>query len=372
LPLVLTTLMPSAFPYKEQTFEVTQEHFNIALNQVQLGFWELDLNNYVLNCTSKCKTNIGILIDDVLDYDTLLVCILPEDRPLMPEAIIKAIQSTDGIYGLEYRVRHADQSIHWIDAKGTVLFEEEVPSRIIGTMVDITEKKDLELLRDELFNVTTHELKTPLSAVKGYLQLLDRFITGLGNEKITQVVKRALGSVERITRLLNEMADPVNLYSNQIRLAKDYFDLNALAEEIAGNAMLINPDYKITVSTTNIDSLVFADRYRIGQVLTNLINNAVKYSPECKDVVVAIETHNNEVKVQVKDYGIGLAKSEYHNVFKKFYRVTTAPKNIPGFGIGLFLSAEIIIRHGGLIGVEDNKSKKGTCFYFTLPVYRLK
>jgi K+-sensing histidine kinase KdpD len=239
-------------------------------------------------------------------------------------------------------------------------------------MVDITEKKDLELLRDELFNVTTHELKTPLSAVKGYLQLLDRFIAGLENEKIAQVAKRALGSVERITRLLNEMADPVNLYSNQIRLARDYFDLNALAEEIAGNAMLINPDYRIQVSTTNIDSLVFADRYRIGQVLTNLVNNAVKYSPECKEVNLIIETHSNEVKVMVKDYGIGLPKTEYHQVFKKFYRATTTPKNIPGLGIGLFLSAEIIIRHGGLIGVQDNELENGTCFYFTLPVYALK
>jgi len=361
--------MSSTFPYKEQTFEVTQEHFDIALNQVQLGFWELDLANYALNCTSKCKTNIGIRVNDILDYDRLLECILPEDRFLMPEAIIKAIQSTDGIYSLQYRVRHADQSIHWIDANGTVLFEAEAPSRIIGTMVDITEKKDLELLRDELFNVTTHELKTPLSAIKGYLQLLDRFIAATGNEKIAQVAKRALGSVERINRLLNEMADPVNLYSNQIRLAKDYFDLSALGEEIAGNAMLINPDYKIQVSTTNIDSLVFADRYRIGQVLTNLVNNAVKYSPERKVVEISIGTHNSAVKVLVKDYGIGLAKSEHHKVFKKFYRATTTPKNIPGFGIGLFLSAEIIIRHGGLIGVEDIEPESGTCFYFTLPAY---
>jgi PAS domain S-box-containing protein len=231
--------MPSALAFKEQAIEVTQEHFKIALDQVQLGFWELDLNDYALNCTSKCKTNIGIPVSELLNYDKLLECILVEDRPLMPEAIIKAIQSADGVYSLQYRVRHADQSIHWIDAKGTVLFEAEVPGRIIGTMVDITEKKDLELLRDELFNVTTHELKTPLSAVKGYLQLLDRFISTTGNEKIAQVAKRALGSVERITRLLNEMADPANLYSNQIRLAKDYFDLNALSEEIAGNTIQI-------------------------------------------------------------------------------------------------------------------------------------
>ncbi|WP_295712609.1 PAS domain-containing sensor histidine kinase [Mucilaginibacter sp.] len=363
--------MPLALAYQEHSIQVTQDHFKIALDQVQLGFWELNLSNYALNCTSKCKTNIGISINDVLDYDKLLECILPEDRPLMPDEIIKATQSTDGIYSLQYRVRHADQSIHWIDAKGTVLFEGAVPVRIIGTMVDITEKKDLELLRDELFNVTTHELKTPLSAVKGYLQLLDRFIASVGNEKISQVAKRALGSVERITRLLNEMADPINLYSNQIRLAKDYFDLNALGEEIAGNTMLINPDYRIQVLTTNIDSLVFADRYRIGQVLTNLINNAVKYSPECKDVEVSIGTYNNEIKVQVKDYGIGLPKSEHHKVFKKFYRASSTPKNIPGFGIGLFLSAEIIIRHGGLIGVEENENEteNGTCFYFTLPIY---
>jgi signal transduction histidine kinase len=113
---------------------------------------------------------------------------------------------------------------------------------------------------------------------------------------------------------------------------------------------------------------VFADRYRIGQVLTNLVNNAVKYSPERKDVEITIGTHNHDVKVLVKDYGIGLAKNEYQQVFKKFYRAPSTPKNIPGFGIGLFLSAEIIIRHGGIIGVEQSESKNGTCFYFTLPV----
>lgn len=360
--------MQPVLPYKEQTFEVTEKHFNIALNQVQLGFWELNLNNYVFNCTSKCKTNVGIKKNDTLSYDKLLSCILPEDRLLMPETITRAIQSADGVYNLQYRVRYPDQSIHWIDSNGTVLFENQVACRIIGTMVDITEKKDLELLRDELFNVTTHELKTPLSAVKGYLQLLDRFIAGLGNEKISQVAKRALGSVDRITRLLNEMADPVNLYSNQIKLAKDYFDLNALAEEISSNAILINPEYKIQVSTTNMDSLVFADRYRIGQVLTNLINNAIKYSPLNKDVNVTIGTHDSGVKLTVTDFGIGLPQSEYINVFKKFYRAPTTPKSIPGFGIGLFLSAEIIIRHGGLIGVEENPAANGSCFYFTLPV----
>jgi PAS domain S-box-containing protein len=339
--------MPSALPYKEQAFEVTQEHFNIALNQVQLGFWELDLNNYVLNCTSKCKTNIGIMVDDILDYDTLLACILLEDRILMPEAIIKAIQSTDGIYSLEYRVRHADQSIHWIDAKGTVLFEGEVPSRIIGTMVDITEKKDLELLRDELFNVTTHELKTPLSAVKGYLQLLDRFITGLGNEKITQVVKRALGSVERITRLLNEMADPVNLYSNQIRLAKDYFDLNALAEEIAGNAMLINP------------------YYRIEQVIVNLLTNAVKYSPGKNNVVIRSELQESMLHVSIQDFGIGIEEKYFSELFGRFYRVN-ADHRFQGLGLGLFISAEIIKRHGGDISVKSELGK-GSVFSFRIP-----
>jgi PAS domain S-box-containing protein len=359
--------MSSLLAYKEPSIKVTQEHLKIALDQVQLGFWELDLSNYSLNCTSKCKTNIGIGENETLDYDKLLNCILPDDRPLMPEAIIEAIQSASGVYSLQYRVRHADNTIHWIDAKGTVLFDAAAPTHIIGTMVDITEKKDLELLRDELFNVTTHELKTPLSAVKGYLQLLDRFIAGIGDEKITQVAKRALGSVERITRLLNEMADPANL-SNHIKLAKDSFDLNALGEEIAANAMLINPEYNIRVATTNDKNLVFADRYRIGQVLTNLVNNAVKYSPDCTNIVVYIGANDKEVKVQVKDFGIGLPKSEHHKVFQKFYRATSTPQNIPGFGIGLFLSAEIIIRHGGIIGVDDDELANGTCFYFTLPV----
>ncbi|MCC8409128.1 PAS domain-containing sensor histidine kinase [Mucilaginibacter sp. UR6-1] len=351
----------------DKTLIVSQEHLDIALNQVRLGFWELDLDGMTLNCTPQCKMNFGMGDRPSLSYEELLACIVPEDRQMMQTDVAKALVPGNGIYHSQYRARHPDGSLHWIEANGTVLFRDNTPYRMIGTTLDITEKKDLELLKDELLNVATHELKTPVSAVKGYLQILHRFIETTHNEKFINISNRALGSTERITRLLTEIADPAHRHLNQIRLSREHFDLRTLIDEIAGNAMLINPEYTIEIFCTGKSFMVLADRFRIGQVLTNLVNNAIKYSPDHKHVDIRLSTEDSWNKVQVIDSGIGINKDEHAKVFQKFYRTGSGSKIAGGFGIGLYLSSEIITRHGGQIGIEEKKQGAGTEFYFTLP-----
>lgn len=177
-----------------------------------------------------------------------------------------------------------------------------------------------------------------------------------------------MNATERITRLLTEVADPVHRQLNQIRLIKENFDLRTLTDEIAANSTLINPEYRLFVYCPDESFPVYADRFRIAQVLTNLMNNAVKYSPQNKEIEVYLEQTETYVKLKIIDHGIGLNKDEHTKVFQKFYRAESAPKHVAGFGIGLFLCSEIIMRHGGKIGIESLKGEQGTCFYFTLPI----
>jgi len=352
----------------DQTLSVSKEHLNIALNQVKIGFWELELDGLLLNCTMQCKINVKGTVQDTLTYNDLLDQIVPDDLERMQDAVKEAIVSENGEYHSQYRVKHIDGSLHWIEANGTVLYKDNIPHRMIGTTVDITEKKDLELLKDELLSVATHELKTPVSAVKGYLQILHRFVQSTGEEKFIQISNRALSSTERITRLLTEIADPANRHLNQIRLIKEDFDLRTLTDEIAANSTLINPDYHLSVYCPDKAFPVHADRFRIAQVLTNLMNNAIKYSPENKNIEIYLNQTETNVKLKIIDHGIGLNEDEHAKVFQKFYRAASAPKHVAGFGIGLFLCSEIIMRHGGRIGIESLKDVQGTCFYFTLPI----
>ncbi len=341
---------------------------DIALTQVKLGFWEWDLVTGQLQYTLQNKLNFGLAAEDDFTLKSVINAILPEDRARRDEALQRALSPDCGLYTFDCRVRHLDQRIHWLQINGTVIFEGDQARRIIGTSLDITEKKDLELLRDEVLNIANHELKTPLSAVKGYLQLLHRFVARTSNEQYEQIAYRALSATEKITRLLNDALQQDVTQANEMRLRKESFSIKVLAEEVAANTMLVQQSHAIKVETEDQIPPIEADRYRIGQALTNLMNNAVKYSPDHNQVDVRLSVTESAVRVCIRDHGIGIPLAEQPKIFDKFYRVKNGHDNIPGSGIGLFLTSEIIARHGGQIGLEQVESGSGTAFFFTLPL----
>jgi signal transduction histidine kinase len=145
------------------------------------------------------------------------------------------------------------------------------------------------------------------------------------------------------------------------------FCLNELINEIVNEIQVIEPGCVIHFNPEK-NTGVYADRGRIGQVLINFLTNATKYSPTCKDITVSTKINETELQVSVADSGIGISKSDQQKIFQRFYRVEGKDeKTFPGFGIGLFIAAEIIQRHNGKIGVESEPGK-GSVFYFSLPL----
>ncbi|MDQ1150383.1 PAS domain-containing sensor histidine kinase [Sphingobacterium zeae] len=350
----------------DSTFTVSQKHLAQALEQARMGFWEVSLveQNY-MSCTDQCKRNFGWDTTKEFSYSDMLGCIVAEDLEAMQACVARSIELQIP-YNAQYRVRHNDNSIHWIEARGWVTYDNAgYPQVISGTTLDITEKKELEILRDEMLSIAMHEIKTPLSSVKGTLQMLERKLEVQENTLSNKLVQNALKATERINRLLNEMVAPVMVMARGITLDKTEINLSQLILEISQNAGLVFPESDIQVHVPSQDVFLEADGYRIGQVITNLINNAIKYSDGKSPINIKMVVLQDEVSIVVSDLGMGIKSEDRKKVFEKFYRANREG-HIEGLGIGLFLCADIILRHGGQIKILE-KEGPGTDISFTLP-----
>jgi len=216
--------------------------------------------------------------------------------------------------------------------------------------------------KDEFIGIASHELKTPLTSIKAYLQVLD---TIENKEPNKQYVKKALDSVNRLQQLIYDLLDVSKIQSGQLHLNITEFDIDTLIDESIAAFRIVAGDHVITRKGAKINEIIAADRQRIEQVLTNLLSNAAKYSPDAKEVIVFTEK-KKELIVSVRDFGIGIPKEEQNKVFERFYRTKRNSILISGFGLGLYICRDILKRHNGKIWVESEE--KGTSFHFSLPL----
>ena len=232
-----------------------------------------------------------------------------------------------------------------------------------------SEMKELETRKDTFITMASHELKTPITSVKGYVQLiLSSLEKGQEKELSPLLVRSSLISVDkqitRLTRLISELLDLSKIETGTLELKKERFSLNELAIETVEDILYINPTYQINVFHEG-EVIVNADKDRIGQVLINFLTNAIKYSPGKSRIDVSVyKTPDNRAGLSVKDDGIGIEKNEQDKIFERFYRASgKEEQTYPGFGIGLFIAKEFIQKHAGEIMVESEKGK-GSVFTF--------
>jgi PAS domain S-box-containing protein len=222
--------------------------------------------------------------------------------------------------------------------------------------------KALSAKKDEFIALASHELKTPLTSIKGYLQVLDR--TEKDNMGKAFLAK-ALNQVEKLNSLVTDLLDVSRVEAGKLAMDKTSFSLRDLALEVIDNLNHTHQTHRISCLTAEAVT-VFADKQRVEQVLVNLLTNAIKYSPQASQILVSLKTTNNDALVTVKDEGIGLDESQQQQIFTRFYRAE-GTANVPGLGLGLYLTKEIVDRHGGSIGVRSEEGK-GSEFWFTLPL----
>ncbi|MBA3723584.1 MAG: PAS domain-containing sensor histidine kinase [Candidatus Levybacteria bacterium] len=240
-----------------------------------------------------------------------------------------------------------------------------------GTNTDITKQKELERQKDEFLGIASHELKTPVTSIKAYGQVLQKMFQKKGDAKSVEQLQKMDAQINKLTNLVEDLLDVTKIQSGRLEFHEDYFDFNELIQETVDELQLTTEKHEIITEFKKTKS-IYADKERIGQVLTNLISNAVKYSPHAKKIIIKTTYDNTKVTLCVEDFGVGIPKDKQEKVFEQFFRVSGSKQSIfPGLGLGLYVSSEIIKREGGRIWVESIEGK-GSTFCISLPIKKNK
>jgi len=232
----------------------------------------------------------------------------------------------------------------------------------LSKATDITKLMEHDRKKDEFISIASHELKTPLTSLKLYAQILNKNFTNLSH-----YLPKMNEQIERLDYLVNELLDVSKVQTNNMLLNKEHFSIVDLIKNCNDNIIILSPQHKINFQY-NADLKIFADKGRLEQVIINLLTNAIKYSPNAKKIEVSLKTTQKDIMVKIKDYGIGIKSEFLEKIFDRFFRAEeNSLYGIPGFGMGLYISKEIITQHSGKIWVKS-KEGKGTTFCFRLPV----
>ena len=220
--------------------------------------------------------------------------------------------------------------------------------------------------KNDFIGIASHELKTPLTTLKAYTQILQKKAVKDGNTEIISGLNKMDKQVNKLNVLISDLLDVTKIEQGNLKLKEEKFSLSDLTIEIIDDMQKSAAKHTIVFDKKS-DVTVNADRERIGQVITNLLSNAIKYSPKADRILVDVIERDNTVQVQIKDFGVGISEAQLAKVFERFYRVNgTREDTFPGLGLGLYISSEIVKRHGGSIWAESIPTD-GTTFYFSIP-----
>jgi PAS domain S-box-containing protein len=284
---------------------------------------------------------------------------LPGRRALAGERNVQAIVRYENI---------ATGQTHWSLVKAEPIFDEYGQVQLaVNVFTDITERYVLEQRKDEFIRMASHELKTPITALKGFTNLLQRRIARQGDESSLSFLAKIDVQLNKLTKLISDLLDVSKIQVGKLEYREEDFDLDVLVQETIEIMQGMTKVHQLQFEGQE-NIRVFGDRDRIGQVLINLLTNAMKYSPQADKVIVRVSANQEHAVLSVQDFGIGIVESYQARIFERFYQVMgPEEKTYPGLGIGLFISHEIVMRHHGQIWLESQKGQ-GSTFYVSLPL----
>ncbi|WP_442587766.1 ATP-binding protein [Pedobacter sp. AW31-3R] len=345
----------------------SEELKNIAIEQAKLGIWYQDTLSKKVIFSNRLKEFFGYYTDEEMSYEATIAQIREDYRDNVVREMELAIANGRS-YDMEYPVvEFRSKQLRWLRATGKLnpaLNGKE--AYFSGTMIDITEQKEDDQRKNDFISMVSHELKTPLTSMNGYIQILALKAASNADTFAASVLERAGKQTKKMTTMINGFLNMKRMETGKIPIYKSVFDMAELVRETEEETIATISSHRVIFAPV-ARTFLEADRDKIGQVINNLISNAVKYSAEGSTIHVACTGKGNTVQVSVKDEGMGISEHDQARLFDRFYRVERKEmETIAGFGIGLYLCDEIVRRHGGKIWVES-VLQAGSTFHFNLP-----
>ncbi len=237
---------------------------------------------------------------------------------------------------------------------------------LVAVFKDMTREKIQQRERDDFISIATHELKQPVTSIMLYAQILYKHIQTQSSIdlKSVQLTKNLIDQLNKMSELIKFLLDFTRIQRGKIILKKEKVNLQEIFGQIKASIHQSCPEYKLFIEN-NEKNYVIADRERIRQVLVNLITNAIKYSPNSRQINLKTISNKKHITIFVQDFGIGIAKDKQEMIFSRFYRIAEKQTKISGLGLGLYITSEILKKHASKLYV-DSQLGKGSTFYFSL------
>jgi PAS domain S-box-containing protein len=350
-----------------QRIEESEEKFRSLSNCSPQLVWTASASGDVNYCNQAMFDYTSLTLEDLIDKGWMQI-VHPDDRDENMRRWLESIGSGQP-YLFEHRLLRHDGEYRWQLSRA--LPQKDMSGRIqmwVGTSTDIDEIKKHDQQKDDFIKMASHELKTPVTTIKGYVQLLMNMHSNSSDKLLSNSLSTINRQISKLTKLITDLLDVTRIETGSLQLSKEHFSLNDLVSEITGDIQMTTPTHQL-VMDLQPGATVYADRDRISQVLMNLLTNAIKYSPLADKVIIKTRMSASDVTVSIRDFGIGIINKDYERIFERFYRVEGKDeKTFPGFGIGLFIVREIISQHQGRVWVESEK-ESGSVFYISLPIF---
>lgn len=352
-----------------QALKASEDHFRMLADETPFMVWKTDAEGNCIYVNKKWTEFTGLSFEDSMGAG-FANAIKPDDdlesrKETWTDSVARKLP-----YERKFQLKKADGSYRWMIAKANPYHVDSLFAGYIGSIVDITDQematqalKDLSEKKDEFLSIASHELKTPVTSIKAFIQLIEKSIDP--GHHAAAFVTKASSHVTRLERLISDLLDVSKINSGKILLNKTEFNFHEMLEE---SVKSIQHTVKHQIIIEHQAKVSFTgDRFRIEQVVYNFLTNAVKYSPQADKIIVKSDIIGNEIVVSIQDFGIGIEKENLPMIFDRYYRVDNTYMRYQGLGLGLFISADIIRRHHGRFWIESEPGK-GSTFYFSLPL----
>lgn len=348
----------------------SEENYRAIVNQSIAGILKVSPTGNIIFSNDQFCGMLGYECSELLKLGVNDI-IYEEDQERNMIAFQELV-SAGKAYEIEKRLVQKNGEVVWVNNHISPIFDKKgnVEAATIVS-IDISRQKELERQKDEFIGIASHELKTPITSIKAYGEILAGLMDKSTAPTIAQLTTKMNVQINRLVKLIYSLLNTSRISGGQLTLQLEPVDLNALLEEHVLQGQLTTSRHHISFTEQQLP-LVFADVERLGQVMDNLISNAIKYAPKGGDIIVRAESLGDRVRVSVQDFGMGIPKAVQEKIFDRFYRVKgTSVGTVSGIGLGLYICREIIEKHQGRMGVESIP-EEGSTFYFELPIYTVR
>ncbi|WP_316739171.1 PAS domain-containing protein [Pedobacter aquatilis] len=360
------SMMESKIEERTLALRDSQAFLTSIIETVREGLLVLDPNFKVISANYHFLRTFKVTAEETVGKQLYALGNNQWDIPQLRELLVTILPTNNPVvdFEVEHDFPHIGKKLMLLNAHRIEL-EGQFKDQILLAIEDITERKEIERRKDDFLSIASHELKTPLTTIKGYMQVLERNKPKDAPEKFTTTLGKVSHYVERLNNLISELLDMSRIQTGNIELHEASVDFDKMITEVVDGIQASAPNHRIILKGKT-EAIILADESHIIQVLNNLLSNAIKYGPDSNAIEVHISNVSEYVKVSVKDFGVGMTIEDTKRVFERFFRGNEVQKRFPGMGIGLYVCDQIIKNHKGTLWVESEKGK-GSTFSFTLP-----